>query len=68
MSFFKPDPVRSSLQFKAGVDHGKAQLSTEILTRLQNKYMDDSVIRKTPKAEAILELAKELAKYLRDKV
>lgn len=68
MSFFKPSPMRSSPQFKAGVEHGKAQLSMEILTWLQTKYNDDSVVRKTPKAVAILELTKELAKYLRSKV
>lgn len=68
MSFFKPNSMMSSPQFKAGVEHGKAQLSMEILTWLQTKYNDDSVVRKTPKAVAILELTRELAKYLRSRV
>lgn len=68
MSFFKPNPSLSSPLFQQGVEHGKSLLSNEILTWLQQKYMDDGVTRKTPQAEAILELTKELANFLRDKL
>jgi len=55
------DPDR--LIFDAGRKEGRQQMRVEVLTYLQEKYLDapDRPDRNTPKAEAILELAAELA-------
>lgn len=66
MSFFKPNPILTSKDFQAGVEHGKSQTAGQLLTWLHGKYMDDRVVRHSPEARALLKLTKELADHLRE--
>lgn len=56
------------LGFKSGAVHGFDEARMGVLTLLQDKYIKDPdrPDRGSPKAEAILELAKELDTFLTD--
>lgn len=53
-------------QFDAGVVEGRKQMVKEVLDLLEQKYMDSSIDRGSPRAEAILIVAREVAGFIRD--
>lgn len=54
------DPI-----FRAGYEEGVRETRTKALTFLEQKYMSPEVVRETPYAKALLEIAGELAKELK---
>ena len=56
------------LGFKNGASHGFDELRVEALRFLENKYLhdEDRPDRGTPKAEAILELTRELSTHIQE--
>lgn len=63
-----PTPFRgnnNSIPYKLGVKEGKSIRQAEVLTFLQEKYMDDGIARDSIEGKAILTLASELAEHMR---
>lgn len=54
--------------FELGLDQGSRGMQAAVLTWLENKYIGDSERpdRGSPKAQAILELTRELAQFMRE--
>ena len=51
-----------------GKQEGEDAVRNEVLTFLQERYLDDKVERGTPEAKAILQLAGDVAQFLREKL
>lgn len=51
--------------YQAGLREGRREMQALILTYLENRYMDRSVVRGSTLGKAILEVAADLGKYLR---
>lgn len=53
--------ITSSPNYKLGVEEGRRQVKHEVLTYLQDKYVNGDFERGTPKAEAILQVAHDIS-------
>lgn len=69
VSKLKSDPEKKIFDegYKQGIEVGRGEAFAEIFTHLEKKYMSPSTTPKTPEAEAILEVTRELGKLLRKK-
>lgn len=46
--------------FEAGVNHGRQEMKSEILTILQDKYMGNTEPKTAPYPQAVLQVVREL--------
>lgn len=61
----KLDRDRDMPVFKSGIKEGRLQMRQEVLTFLEEKYMNEDLVLDTVESEAILALAKELSEFTR---
>jgi len=59
----KKNPILSA--FDHGKREGIQEVRNQVLTYLEEKYMDPNVVRETPLAEEILTIARELSAMMK---
>lgn len=62
----KRKPAADDPVFTAGLKEGRRQAVAEVLTYLQNRYMDRAVVRGSSLGIAILQVAADLSKHIKE--
>lgn len=55
------DAVTNSPAYKLGVEEGRRQVKHETLTYLEQKYVKGDFSRESPKAQAMLEIVRDIS-------